>query len=364
MDSCGPEETAPRSAIGRLRNASVSVADRLLNTNPQLGMWRATGTAIAYAPNLDDLRTPETGGKNIVFDKDGHSARVPELDEGREELAERMQRIQSKSTIAPFDSRAAGDTSVTSDTQQHPNVASKAKVPWTVAIKHGFAAAAKFILTPTGFLITVYGLNVVAWGAMLFFLLLHAAPTMNHPDNGDVDSSPRKMWLEIDSQILNALFCLTAFGLAPWRFRDLYWVACWRLGASPEHGHDALKKLAKRNNDWFRMGGRHGEEHLEDARNTFTGKHAPPTKSWKLDLMVWLTAFNTFFQVGMAFFMWHWNRVDRPSWGTGTFIGLGCGVSLTAGVLAWWEGRKIKLIEGPKLLATPKEADAFEQDDV
>ncbi|KAI4846431.1 hypothetical protein E4T45_07253 [Aureobasidium sp. EXF-8846] len=101
------------------------------------------------------------------------------------------------------------------------------------------------------------------------------------------------------------------------------------------------------------MGGRHGEEHLEDARTTFTGKHAPPTKSWKLDLMV-----------GMAFFMWHWNRIDRPSWGTGTFIGLGCGVSLAAGVLAWWEGRKIKLIEGPKVLETPKEADSFEQDDL
>lgn len=58
---------------------------------------------------------------------------------------------------------------------------------------------------------------------MLFFLLLKAAPAMNHPDGGDADSSPRKIWIEIDSQILNALFCVTGFGLAPWRFRDLYW---------------------------------------------------------------------------------------------------------------------------------------------
>ncbi|KEQ95023.1 hypothetical protein AUEXF2481DRAFT_40289, partial [Aureobasidium subglaciale EXF-2481] len=52
--------------------------------------------------------------------------------------------------------------------------------------------------------------------------------------------------------------------------------------------------------------------------------------------------------------MWHWNRIDRPGWGAGTFIGLGCGVSLAAGILAWWEARKIKLIEGPKILALPK----------
>ncbi|KAL6402662.1 hypothetical protein AUP68_14116 [Ilyonectria robusta] len=49
---------------------------------------------------------------------------------------------------------------------------------------------------------------------MIFFLLLKAAPAMNHP-SADSDDSPRKKWIEIDSQILNALFCVTAFGLAP-----------------------------------------------------------------------------------------------------------------------------------------------------
>jgi hypothetical protein len=45
---------------------------------------------------------------------------------------------------------------------------------------------------------TVYGLNVVAWGAMLFFLLLGAASAMNHPSK-DAINSPRKIWIEIDS---------------------------------------------------------------------------------------------------------------------------------------------------------------------
>jgi hypothetical protein len=69
---------------------------------------------------------------------------------------------------------------------------------------------------------------------------------MNHSDEGDADSSPRKIWIEIDSQILNALFCLTAWGLATWRFRDLYWVSRRRFG-SPAASHRAIHRLAARN---------------------------------------------------------------------------------------------------------------------
>lgn len=55
-----------------LRRASVSI----MNTNPQLGMWQATGTAIAQAPNLAELRGSESGGANIEFNSQGHSARI------------------------------------------------------------------------------------------------------------------------------------------------------------------------------------------------------------------------------------------------------------------------------------------------
>ncbi|KAL1301403.1 hypothetical protein AAFC00_005662 [Neodothiora populina] len=186
---------------------------------------------------------------------------------------------------------------------------------------------------------------------MLFFLELKAAPAMNHPDNGDADSSPRKIWLEIDSQILNALFCLTSWGLAPWRFRDFYWVMVWRL-RSGAASKDAIRKLAAKNESWFKMRDRDMVDpdfsHY-DHMKTFTGNVAPPTDTWKLDFVVICLVLNSLFQVGMAFFMWHWNRIDRPSWGTGTFIGLGCFASLLSGIMTWWEGRKIKLIEGPKV---------------
>ncbi|KAH0359190.1 hypothetical protein KCU65_g10087, partial [Aureobasidium melanogenum] len=347
------DDNAVQSTVGRLRSASVTAATKVINLNPQLGMWKATGTAIAHAPNLTDLRKPAIGGDNIIFDENGHSARVANATELEKQYVERAQQeqVDTVSLQQSTDSKEPRQ-------QTLPHVDPEAKVPWAIALKHGLQAAGKFIITPTGFFITVYGLNVVAWGAMLFFLLLKAAPAMNHPDDGDADFSPRKIWIEIDSQILNALFCLTGFGLAPWRFRDLYWCACWRMGWGPENGRNALRKLAKRNDDWFRMGARPGEEHLEDERLTFSGNHAPPTKPWKLDLVVWLIVFNTLFQVGMAFFMWHWNRIDRPSWGTGTFIGLGCASSMFAGIISWWEGRKIKLIEGPKVVASDGKQEA------
>lgn len=39
----------------------------------------------------------------------------------------------------------------------------------------------------------------------------------------------------------------------------------------------------------------------------------------------------------------------QKSWATGTFIGLGCGTGLLAGLMSWWEGRKVKKIEGPEV---------------
>ncbi|EKG21525.1 hypothetical protein MPH_01119 [Macrophomina phaseolina MS6] len=280
-------------------------------------MWAATGTAVAHAPNVTDLKEDDIG-----FDVHGHSAREADTATLR---------------TAPTSADA------TEDGTKEP------KATWTTVVRRGLIAAGRFAITPTGFFITVYGLNVVAWGAMLFFLLLKAAPAMNHPDGGDADSSPRKIWIEIDSQILNALFCLTAWGLAPWRFRDLWFIAAFRMGAGPESGRVGLRKLAQRNASWFRM--REEDQAAEGLeKKTLSGKVAPPTAYWKLDFVVWMYVLNTLLQVGMAFMMWHYNRFDRPSWGSGLFIGLGCGVSLLAGIMCWWEGRKIKLIEGPKLV--------------
>jgi hypothetical protein len=238
----------------------------------------------------------------------------------------------------------------------------------------------KFFITPFGFLIVIYCLNIVAWGGMLFLLLCNAAPAMDHPSANDINS-PRRKWIEIDSQILTGLFCLTAFGLIPWRFRDLYLLLQWRLRGD----QTGLRRLAGINRGWFRLPGSDkldvpeledypqvrrvdGEstkkeslkdkevESLSDPAQAIplssapdiplTGVRAPPTTLWKLDFVVWSMVWNTLIQIVLCVFMWKYNRYTRPSWATGLFVALGCIIAGLGGLMGWWEGRRVKQIEG------------------
>jgi Protein of unknown function (DUF2985) len=200
------------------------------------------------------------------------------------------------------------------------------KVSWTTKTKRGLMKAIRWVFTLKGFLITVYMLNVVAWGGMLFLLLVEAAPAMCHPSCGAL-YSPRRIWIEITSQILNALFCLPAFGLIPWRFRDLYWLLVWRWGIrGNEMKSMGERRLAGIHNDWFRLRGSENVtqvNHLDEDNPAVpfpidktpapptTGVRAPPTKTWKMDFVVWAFVWNTFFQTVLSAFMWHYTRFVR-----------------------------------------------------
>jgi hypothetical protein len=157
------------------------------------------------------------------------------------------------------------------------------KVPWTTSTWIGLKGFLKWNLTITGFLITFYCLNVVAWGGMLFLLLCNASPAMcwapvpNEENRQHMSeaaalslpgpyyfncndiNSPRRIWIEIDSQILNALFCVTGFGLAPWRFRDLYYLLRYRFTSARKSGLEqkmyGLRVLAGYYKSWFRLPG-------------------------------------------------------------------------------------------------------------
>jgi hypothetical protein len=226
------------------------------------------------------------------------------------------------------------------------------------------AAFGKFVLTPFGFLITIYGLNVVAWGGMLFLVLVGAAPAMCHPSCSDINS-PAKKWIEIDSQILNALFCVTGLGLIPWRFRDLYYLMQYRL----QKKESGIRRLAGIHNDWFRLKGSEqipidwdpkiapeipeGMSESEFALHIsksppppLTGERAPPTKYWKLDFMIWAYVWNTILQICLCGVMWGLNRFTRPGWTTGLLISLACIVAMAGGFMAFKEGKAVKKIEG------------------
>lgn len=188
---------------------------------------------------------------------------------------------------------------------------------------------------------------------------------MCYPTCDDINS-PRRIWVEIDSQILNALFCVTGFGLAPWRFRDLYFLLQYRLAKKEE----ALRRLAGIHRGWFRLRGSNelppalgprnidGDEFQSAPRSAIpfpetkvseaplTGVRARPTIAWKLDLVIWLMVANTFLQCVLSGFMWGMNRYDRPSWSTGLFVALGCGVAAVGGLFMFLEGKAVKGIEG------------------
>ncbi|TGO16511.1 hypothetical protein BTUL_0027g00410 [Botrytis tulipae] len=240
------------------------------------------------------------------------------------------------------------------------------KHSWKISTAIFFKAFWKFFITPVGFLVTVYGLNVVAWGGMLFLLLCNASPAMCKPTCNDINS-PRRVWIEIDSQILNALFCVTGFGTIPWRFRDLYYLLQYRIGKN-EMG---LRRLAGINRSWFRLAGSEslspeiGPSQL-DAQDSdtpllqsslafplskspdapLTGVRAPATAMWKLDFVVWTMVWNTFLQAVLSGFMWGLNRYDRPSWSTGLFVALACMVAAAGGIMSFVEAKKVKAIEG------------------
>ncbi|PGH08410.1 hypothetical protein GX51_01237 [Blastomyces parvus] len=288
---------------------------------------------------------------------------------------------------------ASLDAPIPDETGTYPNgYRFPPKHTWTQATIVGLKGFGRFIITPFGFLVTLYGLNIVAWGAMIFFLLLNAAPAMCNP-SCTAPESARQIWIEIDSQVLNALFCVTGFGLIPWRFRDFYYLLQWRV----MNNHDALRKLAGVHRGWFRLAGSEKlpghfgpppvtsassppsrpstSDKNKDKDNTaclytdeeltqllqnpslplpptsippapLTGARAPPTKPFLMDLLVWMYVINTALQAGLAGIMWGLNRFTRPSWAVGLLIGLGCLTGMVAGGVTFWEGRRVKMVEG------------------
>jgi len=49
--------------------------------------------------------------------------------------------------------------------------------------------------------------------------------------------------------------------------------------------------------------------------------------------------------------MWGMNRYSRPSWSTGLFIALACGVAGVGGVVSFIEGKRVKRVEGVVVVA-------------
>jgi hypothetical protein len=259
------------------------------------------------------------------------------------------------------------------------------KHTWKEACAIGFRAFLKFTFGSWfGFLIVFYCVQVIGWGGMIFLLLCGAGdPRMcwverppgsgNYIEDGNSNfikdcsskDTSKSLWIEIDAQVLTGLFCVTAFGLAPWRCKDLWHLMQYRI----RHDHLALRRLAAVHKGWFRLPESH---HLDPsvratdlvagrdddaikmvphplAKATpppLTGVRAMPTPLWTMDFVVWMMFGNTIFQVILCGFMWGQNRYVRPAWATALFIVLGMLSGMAAGWVQFQESKKIKQREG------------------
>lgn len=235
----------------------------------------------------------------------------------------------------------------------------------------GISAFWDFYNTGFGLFFTAYALNVVGWGFMLLLLLLSAAPQMcwvNGKYNCDDIESPRRLWIEIDSQVLTALFSATGFGMAPWRIRDFYFLLRYRINGDRR----ALRRLAGVHRSWLRLEGSDelpptlGPKNIEETTAPYdtnsvpypletisnpppTGVRAPPSKLWKMDFIAWLNIWYIIFQGFLSGFMWALSRYNRPPWTTGVFFALTFLTSSVAGIMEVVQVLSVRAIEGVPL---------------
>ncbi|KAI9679802.1 MAG: hypothetical protein M1817_004816 [Caeruleum heppii] len=397
----------------RLRSASLRFAE----SAPPSGMWAATGEVVAKAPSIAEIRRGSlgsgsgggSGGRSregsiasggILTRRSSGGVASPVGETRRQSrsgsLSQSLKRVgtgmsvggnktetvaeeeappsrpttsqqppttdlprtQSPTALSPTD--PPSDAADPDSSNRYSNgYIPPPKLPWQQTTAVALRAFLKFTFTPLGFLIVLYGLNVVAWGGMLFLLLCNAAPAMCRPTCNDINS-PRRIWIEIDSQILNALFCVTGFGLIPWRFRDLYYLLKWRVWGKT----DGLRRLAGIHSGWYRLPEVTPSSPSSTSQSSVsdstllplplsktpppppTGHRAPPTAPWKLSFVIGMYVLNTFLQAVLSGFMWGLNRYDRPPWSTGLFVALACGVAGAGGWMVWKEGKRVKGVEG------------------
>lgn len=380
------EESVSRTSSGQTP-ASVTRT----RTNPLQSHVEADEDDDPFARFLGRQRID---GQSYVKKNAEDSASLSDDYDSIDELEERPRRVKRKTfdkdqlanvVTAPRDSSPPATIDKTNRTKTHddpdadgvyPNgYRFPAKHTWAESSRIGLKALWRFAITPLGFFVVLYGLNVIAWGGMIFLLLIGGGSQFmcfvpGQPGVKDCNdlNTPRRKWIEYDSQILTALFCVTGFGLIPWRFRDLYYLLKYRVRKDP----NALRRLAGIHNSWFRLPGNHrlpshagwvprGQEasYAGDADHAavplptskapcppLTGVRAYDTAVWKMDFVIWSYVANTALQAVLCGFMWGMNRYNRPSWATGLFVSLACIVAAMGGLMCFIEGKRIKAMEG------------------
>jgi hypothetical protein len=359
-----PETSGPSPYLARKRTTSVTDVVRKLSRD-----FEDSRPPEAFASATSDLASTVAAGQHRPHVEKAMGA--PGEKNSLSDAGNRTIASSEAVTIVPAETADAATAPFENGYHFPP------KYSWQESTKQSLKSFWKFFITPMGFFWTIYGLNVVAWGGMLFLLLCNAAPAMCYPTCDDIDS-PRRKWVEWDSQILTALFCVPAFGFAPWRFRDFWYLIKYRI----ESDQTAIRRLAGIHSGWFRLKGSEslpinvGPDNIPHntpmvcvpipessmAVAPRTGTRAPATSYWKMDLVVWSMVLNTLGQCALCGIMWGMNRYDRPSWTTGFLVAIASIIAMIGGYVMFLEGKKVKSIEGVALTNRDQEKLAYDKE--
>lgn len=215
-----------------------------------------------------------------------------------------------------------------------------------------------FVKTPVGFCTALYGFLVAFWGAAIVIFLIKIINLHNADLQG--------FWVEVSSQVTNALFTATGVGLIPWRAIDTYRIGkIWyykrltrqlrrKAGLEELVDEDDLPDPAY-NPDYVHVltDEQQDELHYQQLKfqqsQTWYRPHATEThRAFPINtglLICLLIDFNSIFQILLCGCMWGLNRFTRPAWTTGSLIPASFLCGIGAAIFIWRGGAKTKKTE-------------------
>ncbi|KAF8525324.1 hypothetical protein JB92DRAFT_1319962 [Gautieria morchelliformis] len=212
-----------------------------------------------------------------------------------------------------------------------------------------------FIKTPMGIITAIYGFLVVFWGAAIVLFLLNWIPTGSKDRQG--------FWVEISSQVENALFTITGIGLLPWRIVDTYRITkIWKLKRistrlrksaglpelydeddlpDPQYDPDYVHVLTDEQQKELH----HQQKEFAKSQTWYRPHGTESHRAFPIATALLICLFvdgNSFFQAILCACMWSMNRFQRPAWTTGTLIPASFLCGIIAAILIWRGGQKTK----------------------
>ncbi|QRV72413.1 hypothetical protein RhiJN_00427 [Ceratobasidium sp. AG-Ba] len=362
-------ERASGSAIGHgQERASV---DLVLSAEDARG---AVGSALSFhSPNIppgslltepedDDLHHHDDVVEHLSV-IDNHISTVSNLSNVSNSIIIPNLPIYNRRPVVTLPTLAEDDGSVTAEKGKKPAKDTLDRHVEDVLtnrkkIQRGLAGFWGYVKTPTGFASFLYGFLCAFWGAAIVIFLAKIINLHNEDRQG--------FWVEVSSQIENALFTLTGVGLIPWRVIDTYRIAkIWhyrqvtrrlrRNAGLPAliDGNDLPDPIYNPNYVHVLSEKQQNDLHYQQQKfmsnQTWYRPHETDThKAFPIKTALFICLFidfNSVFQVMLCACMWSMNRFQRPAWTTGTLIPASFLCGIAAGVLIWRGGNQTKKVK-------------------